>query len=148
MPLPTGRTERRISGLLSNKKIERQKATHTYMAAKKAAIIFKISVSLFALSSNPGVSIRVTVLPSRVKLSTNPTRAVHNSGPIPIRRFETLARLINWTDSRRVSGHYHRMYFTYSCFATSGYTHDPAVTIKTIFRQEGRLPYTYAILMV
>ena len=31
-------------------------ASNTYVAARKSAIIFKISVSLFEVSSNPGVS--------------------------------------------------------------------------------------------
>ena len=68
----------------------------TDAVAKKAAIIFKISTSLFEVSSNPGVSMRVTALPSRMNLSASWTSAVHDSKSIPIRRFEPLARLINW----------------------------------------------------
>ena len=46
-------------------------ASDTYVAARKSAIIFKISVSLFEVSSNPGVSMRVTTLLSRVNLSAS-----------------------------------------------------------------------------
>ena len=67
----------------------------THAVAKKAAIIFKISVSLFEVSSNPGVSTRVTLVPSRVNLSVTLTSAVHDSKPIPVCRLEPLARLIN-----------------------------------------------------
>jgi len=66
-----------------------------YVVAKKAAIIFKISVSLFDVSSNPGVSMRTTFLPSRENSSASWTSAVHDSKFIPIRKFERLARLIN-----------------------------------------------------
>ena len=37
----------------------------THVAAKNAAINFKISVSLLLVSSKPGVSIRITPRPSR-----------------------------------------------------------------------------------
>ena len=66
------------------------------MAAKKAAIVCNISVSLFEVSSNPGVSMRTTLRPSRVNPSESWTSAVQDSNPIPTRRFEPLARLINW----------------------------------------------------
>ena len=65
------------------------------VVARKSAIIFRISVSLFEVSSNPGVSMRVTVLPSTANLSVTWTSAVQDSKPIPTRRFEPLARLIN-----------------------------------------------------
>ena len=65
------------------------------MMAKKAAIVFKTSASLFEVSSNPGVSTRVTALPPRVNLFESLTSVVDDSEPIPIRRFESLARSIN-----------------------------------------------------
>ena len=68
----------------------------TYAVARKAVIICKISVSLFIVSPNPGVSMRTTFLPSRVNTFESWTSAVHESKPIPTRRFEPLARLINW----------------------------------------------------
>ena len=49
----------------------REISTWTYVVAKKAAIFLKISVSLFVVSSNPGVSMSVTCLPSRVNLSAS-----------------------------------------------------------------------------
>ena len=66
-----------------------------YAVAKKAAIILKMSVSLFEVSSNPGVSMRTTFLPSRANSSASWTSVVHDFKFIPIRRFERLARLIN-----------------------------------------------------
>ena len=44
---------------------------HTYVVAKKPAIIFKISVSLLVVSSNPGVSMSTTCLPSSVNSSAS-----------------------------------------------------------------------------
>ena len=70
--------------------------TCTHVVEKNAAIIFKISVSLFEVSSNPGVSTRMIVLSSRVNSSATLTSAVHDSKHIPTRRLEPLARLINW----------------------------------------------------
>ena len=75
---------------------KRRAAMRAYVAARKDAIIFKMSVSLFVVSSNPGVSMRVTALPSRVNSSATWTSAVHDSKSIPVFRFEPLARLINW----------------------------------------------------
>ena len=68
----------------------------THAVAKKAVIIFKMSTSLFEVSLNPRVLKRVMTLPLRVNLSANWTSAIHDSKSIPIRRFELLARLINW----------------------------------------------------
>ena len=65
----------------------------TYVSAKKNAIISRISVPLFEVSSNPGVSMGTTGLPSRTNLLASWTLAVHDSKPIPIRRFEPLGRL-------------------------------------------------------
>jgi len=70
-----------------------------YVVAKKAAIIFKTSVSLLESSSNPGVSMRMTSLPSRVKRSARWTSVVHDSKFVPTRSLEQLARLTNWAAS-------------------------------------------------
>ena len=70
--------------------------TSTYLASKKALTFSKISVSVVEVSSNPGVSMRVIVLPSRMNSSESWTWSVHDSKPVPTRRFEPLARLINW----------------------------------------------------
>jgi len=59
-----------------------------YVVTKKAAIIFKTSVSLLEVSSNPGVSIRTTSLPSRVNRFARWTSVVHDSRFIPTRSFE------------------------------------------------------------
>ena len=68
---------------------------YTHIVARKAAIIFKISVSLFEVSSNPGVSMRMTFWLSRVNSSASWTSSVHDSDPFATRSFEPLARLIN-----------------------------------------------------
>ena len=65
--------------------------TRTYVVAKKAAIIFKLVVSL-----NPGVSMRVTAFPLRMNSFASLTSVVHDSNPVATRRSEPLARLINW----------------------------------------------------
>ena len=72
-----------------------------YVAVRKRAISFKTSVLVFEfeVSSNPGVSMRVTTLPSRVNSSASWNSVVHACRPVPTRRFEPLARLINWRQS-------------------------------------------------
>ena len=61
-----------------------------YAVAKKAAIIFKMSVSFFeTVSSKSGVSIKISLLPSRVNPFASWTEsAVQDFKFIPIRRFE------------------------------------------------------------
>ena len=71
----------------------------TYVSAKYVAIILKISASLVAVSSNPGVSIRITGLSSTTNSSVGMTSAVHDSKSFPISIFEPLARLTNWSQS-------------------------------------------------
>lgn len=73
-----------------------QKAMWTYVVFKKAAIIFKTSVSLFNVSSKPGVSMRITLCPSRVNSSASWMSVVQDFRLFPTRRFEPLARLTNW----------------------------------------------------
>ena len=70
-------------------------SVRTHAVAKEAAIIFKTSVSVFEVSSNPGVSMRSTLCPSRVNIFESWTSAVHDSKSVPTRRFEPLARLTN-----------------------------------------------------
>ena len=67
----------------------------THAVAKKSAIIFNTSVSLFVVSSNPGVSMRTTRLPSRVNSLASCTSSVHEVRFTPTGRFEWLARLMN-----------------------------------------------------
>jgi hypothetical protein len=66
------------------------------VVAKKVAMFFKIAVSLFVVSSNPGVSMNTTRLPSRVNSFASWTSGVHDSKPIPTLKFELLARLMNY----------------------------------------------------
>ena len=73
---------------------KRRMSMCAYLVAKKAVIISKISVPSFEVSSNPGVSMRVTVPPSRVS-SESWTSGMHGPEPAASRRFEPLARLIN-----------------------------------------------------
>ena len=69
-----------------------------YMVAKKTAIVFKTS-SAPEGKSNPGVSMRVTDLPSRVNSSESWIPASRDSEPVGSGGFEPLARLINWRQS-------------------------------------------------
>ena len=55
-----------------------------------------MSESLFEVSSNPGVSMRVTDRPSNSKVWANWTVLVQDSSPPPTRRFEPLARFMNY----------------------------------------------------
>ena len=81
----------------SVQKVEkRQMPTCTYVVAKKAAIAFKISASLFRPWSNAGVSMRTTGLPSKVNISASSMSSVHEPRVLLTRRFEPLARLISW----------------------------------------------------
>ena len=81
----------------SVQKIEKRRPSIcAHVVAKKAAMMFKISVSLFEVSSNAGVSMRITALPSRVNSFASSTSVVHRPEPIPVGRPEPLARLINW----------------------------------------------------
>jgi len=68
---------------------------HTYVVAKKSAINLNTSVSLFVVSSNPGVSISTTRLPSSVNSFASWTSSVHDSRLSPTCSFELLARLMN-----------------------------------------------------
>ena len=66
-----------------------------HVVAKKVAMFFRICVSLFVVSSNPGVSISTTRLPSSVNSFASWTSDVHDSKSIPTRKFEWLTRLMN-----------------------------------------------------
>jgi len=74
---------------------ERGRNVRAYVLAKKAAIFFKMSVSLFVVSSNPGVSMRTARLPSSTNSSASWTSSVQDSRSTPIRKFEWLTRLMN-----------------------------------------------------
>lgn len=88
-----------LSYLIRNSSLEdwelKEVCASAHVVAKKDAIIFKTTVSLFEVSSNPGVSMRITLLPPRVNLFASWTSSVQDSKSIPIRRFERLARLMN-----------------------------------------------------
>lgn len=105
----------------------------TYDVAKKAAIIFRISVSLFEVSSNPGVSMRITLLPSRVNSSASWTSAVHDTKLSPIRRFERLARFINWRQAGELPVVGTKGVSTHGCFPTSSCAHDSVVAVRMAF---------------
>ena len=76
--------------------VEKQRTSMwAYVLFKKGPIFFKISVSVVDELSNPGVSMRVTVLPSRANSSESWTSVVHNSESVATGRFEPLARLMN-----------------------------------------------------
>ena len=113
---------------------KRRTAVCTYMVAKKAAMTFKISASLFEVSSHPGVSMRVTAFPSRMNSFASWIPVVHGSGPAPIRRFEPLARLINWGQPGQILVIFNlQAYSAYRCFPTSSRAHDSVATVRIIF---------------
>jgi len=81
----------------------RQTKSCSYVVAKNAAIIFKISVSLLYVSSKPGVSTSSTRCPSRVNSLASWTSAVQDFRFAPIRRLEPLPVLMSCR--QRVSLH-------------------------------------------
>lgn len=58
----------------------------------------RMSESLFVVSSNPGVSMRVTDRPSSSKAWAIWTTLVQDWRPLPILRFDPLARLMNYQE--------------------------------------------------
>ena len=70
--------------------------TRAHVVAKKTSIFFRTSVLLNEAPSNPGVSMRATLLLLRVSSSAIRTSAAHDFEFVPIARFERLARLMNW----------------------------------------------------
>jgi hypothetical protein len=66
-----------------------------YDVARKVAMFLKMSVSLFVVSSNPGVSMSTTRLPSSVNSFASWTSGVHDSKAAPTCKFDLLARFIN-----------------------------------------------------
>lgn len=75
----------------------------THEWPKKSAIILRISVSLFVVSSKPGVSTRVTVRPSSEKGAATPMAFVQENNPLLIFISDPLTMLMNCTDSGRRS---------------------------------------------
>ena len=63
--------------------------------ARNDPIFFKMSVSLFVVSSNPGVSMSTTRLPSSVNSFASWTSGVHDSRADPTCRLDLLARFMN-----------------------------------------------------
>ena len=116
---------------------KRQTPMGTYLLDKKLAILFKISASLFdsRLSSNPGVSIRVTVRPSRGNSFESSTSIVAESKVVPTRSSEPLARLMNWSPQCEF-GVYYRTHMAHLGFTTSSWSHDSIATIRMSFQQE------------
>ena len=53
-------------------------------------------MSLLVVSSNPGVSIKVTTRPSRLNGCATWTMLVQDLSPLPMCKFDPLARLMNY----------------------------------------------------
>ena len=117
------------------------------MVAKKAAIIFGISVSSFEASSNPGVSMRITSLSSRVNPSVGWTSAVRDSKFVPVGSSKPLARLMNWRQQDEFPVIVTKWLSAYRCFSASSRTHDSVAIIRMTFQQVSGLSGTHAILM-
>lgn len=62
---------------------------------KKTAISLRMSVSERVVSSNPGVSINVTVLSDISNVAEISTALVHDFKPFPTSRLEPLTKLMN-----------------------------------------------------
>ena len=80
----------------------RNRLSFTHEVARKAAIILRTSVSLRVVSSNPGVSIKTTRRPSRLKAAAGWTVFVQDRNPLPTPRLDPLTRLMNCVDHDRV----------------------------------------------
>ena len=87
----------------------------TYEVARKAAIILRIYVPLIVVSSNPGVSIKTTRQPSKLKSPVGCAVFVQHRSPPPTPRLDLLARLTNYVihgqtrgDASRASSTIHR----------------------------------------
>ena len=65
------------------------------MALRKLLIRPRISASDLVVSSNPGVSIKVTVVSFKMNGVAASTSPVHDSKPYPTVRSDPLAKLIN-----------------------------------------------------
>lgn len=68
----------------------------TYAAEKNAAIFFKIAVSDSNVSSKPGVSTNVTILPDSSKVFEIWMADVQDFSPRLTAKFEPLSRLMNY----------------------------------------------------
>lgn len=68
----------------------------TYVLDRYAAIDERMSVSLRDVSSNPGVSIKVTIRPLRMNGLDVRTSDVQLSRPRPTGKSDPLARLMNY----------------------------------------------------
>ena len=128
--------------------IEKQQTPmRTYAVAKGAAIISKTSISLFEVSSNPGISMRTTLLPSRVNSSARWTSVALEPKRVLTGSFEPLARLTNWGQlgwflvivTERCTAH--------RCFPASSRPHDSVTTIRITFQRGNELSGTHAIMM-
>ena len=80
-----------------------QGLSFTYEDSRKAAMILRISVSLFVVSSNPGVSIKRIGCPSSRKMRDMCTAAVQDLRPSLTSRLDPLARFMNCSYQGRVS---------------------------------------------
>ncbi len=69
----------------------------THVVDRYRPIIFRTSVSEIVLSSNPGVSIRMTVRRAKVKSFDSVTSLVHEAKPWLVSKSEPLILLMNFT---------------------------------------------------
>ena len=121
--------------LSSVRKIWKRRASMcTHALAKKLAIVSKTSLSLPEVSPSPGISMRATLLPSRVNSSAGWTSAVLSPKRVPTGSFEPLARLINWRHGS-APGHYHQMHPAYRCLSAPSCPHDSVATIRMHFNR-------------
>lgn len=118
----------------------------TYVLDRYAAMDERMSVSLRDVSSNPGVSIKVTMRPLRRNGLDVRTSDVQLSRPRPTGKLDPLARLMNcWnpmvSDESRLA-----LETAYGRFTTSSGSHHP-VNVMLGNGEPGCGPNTYAILI-
>ena len=104
-----------------------------HLLAKKPAIISKTSLSP-EVSPSPGISMRATLLSSRVNSSAGWTSAVLGPRRLPTGSLEPLARLINWR-KRLVPGHCSGTCPAYRCLPASSRPRDTVATIRVHFNR-------------
>ena len=69
--------------------------SYSYVAPSQSEIFLSTSVSLFSVSSNPGVSTKTTLLPSKSNGAVAAMTSVHDRRPSLVGRPEFDTRLMN-----------------------------------------------------
>jgi len=93
----------------------------THVVARKLAIVWRTSVSLRVVSSNPGVSIKTTRRPSRSKDPAICTALVQDRNPLPTTRSDPLMRLMNCGSRPGQGGIHNELAWQYTTAGETAY---------------------------